>query len=68
MTSLSDNPGTYKGGRGLGGVGGGVASPPKVFPIFFFLDDKTSAPKVFYSCSFNPRVVSYFGYDMWRHK
>ena len=49
--------------------GGGV-----VF-ITFFLDDKTSAPKVFCSCSFIPRahfetrlvMVGYYGYEIWRH-
>ena len=32
-----------------------VATPPKVFQIFF-LDDKTSAHEVFCSCSFIPRA------------
>ena len=47
-----------------------VASPDKVFQ-FFSLDDKTSAPEVFCSCSFILRehfetslvMVSYYGYD-----
>ena len=39
----------------------------------FFLDDKTSAPEVFTSCSFTPHfeislMVSYYGYEIWRHK
>ena len=48
---------TYKGGGGV------------IF-LTFFLDDKTSAPKVFCSCSFIPRahfetrlvMVGYYGY------
>ena len=62
------NPRTYK------GWGGVVGCPPEVFLIF--LDDKTSIPDVFSSCSFIPRtqfetsllMVSYYGYDTWRHK
>ena len=41
----------YKGG------GGGVdATHHKIFLSFFFLEDKTSAPDVYSSCSFIPRV------------
>ena len=44
--------------------------------FFFFLKDKTSAPNDFGSCSFIPRahfetslvMVSYYGYEIWRHK
>ena len=56
------NPRTYKGG----GVGGLVATLPKVF-LVFFLDDKSSALEVFYGYSFILRVifvmVSYYGYE-----
>ena len=53
-----------------GGGGGRVLPPLEVFLFFFFLDDKTSAPDVFSSCSFIPRahfktslvMVSYYGY------
>ena len=60
------NPRTYK------GEGGGVvATPPEVF-LSFFLEDKTSAPDVFTSCSFIPCthfqtslvMVSYYGYEI----
>ena len=42
----------------------------------FFLDDKTSAPDVFSSCSFIPGghfetslvMVSYYGYEILRHQ
>ena len=55
------NPQTYKGGLD--------ATQPKVF-LSFFLEDKTSAPDVFSSCSFIPRanfetssvMVSRYGY------
>ena len=66
------NPRTYKGGAG----GDGWLPPlPKVF-LIFFLDDKISGPDVFCSCSFIPRahfetslvMVSYYGYEIWRHK
>ena len=54
------NPQTY------GGGGGGVWAPPQGF-FFFFLVDKSSAHKVYYSCSFILRVsfvmVSYYGYE-----
>ena len=51
-----------------GGVKGGWLPTPKVF-LIFNLDDKTSKPYVFYSCSFIPRshfetglkMVSYYG-------
>ena len=54
---------------------GGGSQPPKVF-LIFFLDDKTSAPDIFCTCSFIPRthsetslvMVSYYGYETWRHK
>ena len=64
------NPRKYK------GSGGGCHPPlPKVF-LIFSLDDKTSAPEVFCSCSFILRAhfetslvaVSYYGYEIWRHK
>ena len=52
------NPRTYK------GEGGGGATLPKVF-LLFFLNNKSSAHEVFYSCSFILRVsfvmVSYYG-------
>ena len=58
------NPRTYKGG-------GVDATPPKVF-LSFFLEDKTSAPDVFSSCSFIPCahfetslvMVSCYGYEI----
>ena len=37
------------------GGGRGGYHPPKVF-LSFFLEDKTSAPEVFSSCSFIPRA------------
>ena len=57
---LKLNPRTYKGGGGA------------VVFLTFFLDDKTSAPKDFCSCSFIPRahfetrlvMVSYYGYEI----
>ena len=60
--------------RGVGG-GGGMPTPRKVF-LSFFLEDKTSAPDVFSSCSFIPRtlfetssvMVSCYGYEIRRHK
>ena len=63
-TSSSFNPRTYKGEAGGG-------TPHKVF-VIFFLDDKSSAPKVFRSCSFIFRthfetslvMVSYNGYEV----
>ena len=43
-----------------------AATLPKVF-LLFFLDDKSSAHEVYYSCSFILRVsfvmVSYYGYE-----
>ena len=68
-TSSSFNPRTYKGGGGRGRGEGG--NPHKVF-LIFFLDDKSSAPKVFRSCSFILRthfetslvMVSYNGYEI----
>ena len=47
------NPGTYKGGGGRGEV---VATPSSEVLLIVFLDDKTSAPDVFSSCSFIPRA------------
>ena len=69
-------------GNILGRTSGGVASTPppplprnKVF-LSFFLEDKTSASDVFSICSFIPRedlatslvMVSFNGYEIWRHK
>ena len=52
--------------------------PPRSQKVFlsFFLEDKTSVPDVFSSCSFIPhthfkasfRMVSCYGYEIWRHK
>ena len=60
------NPRTYRGGEG-----GVDATPHKVF-LSFFLEDKTSAPDVFSSCSFIARadfemslvMVSCYGYEI----
>ena len=60
------NPRTYRGGEG-----GVDATPHKVF-LSFFLEDKTSAPDVFSSCSFIARadfemslvIVSSYGYEI----
>ena len=49
--------------------------PITLFRVFF-LEDKTSAPDVFSSCSFTPRadfetslvMVNCYGYETWRHK
>ena len=57
----------------VGGGGGRVATPMRF--LIFFLDDETSAPDVFSSCSFIPRahfetsqvMVLYYGYEIWRH-
>ena len=48
------NPRTYKGVGGGGGKGW-LLPTHKVF-LSFFLEDKTSAPDVFSSCSFIPRA------------
>ena len=56
-----------------GGGGGGAATPMRFF--IFFLDDETSAPDVFSSCSFIPRahfetsqvMVRFYDYEIWRH-
>ena len=56
------------------GVGVVTATPSEFF-LSFFLDEKTSAPDVFTSCSFIPRaqfgtslvIVSDYGYEIWRH-
>ena len=53
------------------GAGGGVS-----FFWGFFLEDKTSAPEIFSSCSFihcphfetSLVMVSCYGYEIWRHK
>ena len=45
------NPRTYK---GEGGGGGGCLPPAYEYFLSFVLDDKTSAPDVFSSCSFIP--------------
>ena len=58
---------TYRGGEG----GGWMPPPHKVF-LSFFLEDKTSAPDVFSSCSFIARadfemslvMVSCYGYEI----
>ena len=52
--------------------------PPRSHKVFqsFFLEDKTSVPEVFSSCSFIPHthfeasfmMVSCYGYEIWRHK
>ena len=50
--------------------------PPQGFSDFFFLDNKTSVPDVFSSCSFIPRahfeissvMVSCYDYEICRHK
>ena len=67
-------------GRTSGGEGGYhtlLPSPPPASCLWvFFLDDKTSAPDVFSICSFIPRalfetslgMVSYYCYEIWRHK
>ena len=64
------NPRAYK-----GEAGGGYHLPLRFFWVLF-QDDKTSAPDVFSGCSFIPDVhfetslvmVSYYGYEIWRHK
>ena len=61
--------------EGCGGGGGVVFATPSFFWVFF-LDDKTSAPDVFCSCSFLPRahfetslvMVSYSDYEIWRSR
>ena len=45
---------TLGGTRGGGGRGGAGCHLHKVFLIFFFLENKTSVPDVFSSCSFIP--------------
>ena len=63
------NPRTHRGERGGG-------RHPLRFFWFLFQGDKTSAPEVFCSCSFIHRahfetrllMVSYYGYNIWRHK
>ena len=42
------------GRTGGGGGGGGRPPPPMRFFLSFFLEDETSAPDVFSSCSFIP--------------
>ena len=54
---------------------GVVTASPSEFFLSFFLDEKTSAPDVFTTCSFIPRahfgtslvIVSDYGYEIWRH-
>ena len=72
---------TSGGVASTGGGGGGHPPPPPPPPcnklfLSFFLEDKTSAPDVFSICSFIPRedlatslvMVSFHGYEIWRHK
>ena len=62
------------GGRVAGGKEGGCHPVSEVF-LRFFLDNQTSAYDVFSSRSFIPRthfetslmMVSYYGYEIWRH-
>ena len=63
-------------GRSRGGEGGtSWMPPPRVF-LSFLLEDKTLASDVFGSSSFIPRahfesnslIVSFYGYEKWRHK
>ena len=62
------NPGTYR-------VDGWMP-PPLRFFLIFSLDDQTSAPDVFSSCSFITRahfetslvMISFYGYETWTHK
>ena len=57
--------------QGSGGGGGAGCHPTKFF-LSFFLEDKTSAPDVFSSCSFIPCahfetslvMVSCYGYEI----
>ena len=68
------NPQLTLGSPGGGGGGGGSPSPEGF--LRFFLQDKTSLPDVFSSCSFIPRahfetssvMVSCYGYELCRHK
>ena len=65
------NPRTYKKGEGWLSLCPPPA-PLRLFWVFFFQEDKTSAPDVFSSCSFILRahfetslvMVSYYGYDV----
>ena len=67
-TERTFNPRTYKEG---GGGAGWMPPPHKVF-LSLFLEDKTSEPDVFSSCSFIPReyfetssvMVSCYGYEI----
>ena len=60
----------------LGRTMGLIATPTLGFSEFSSLEDKTSAPDVFSSCSFifrahfetSSEVVSFCGYEIWRHK
>jgi len=64
------NPRMYKVGRGA------VVVTPLWVLCFFVLDDKTSEPDVFINCLFIPWahferslvIVSYYGFEIWRHK
>ena len=66
------NPRAYK---GWGVVDVTSPLPHKIF-LSFCLEDKTSAPDVFSSCSFIPRadfetslvMVNCYGYEIWHHK
>ena len=57
-------------------VQGGSGYHPHKVLLSFFLEDKTSVPVVFSSCSFISRthfetslvMFSYYGYKIWRHK
>ena len=59
-----------------GGGGKGREVPPPWGFSEFFLNDKTSTPEVFCSCSFIPCAhfetslvtVSYYDYEIWRQK
>ena len=65
-----------QGGGGVGGGGEGGCHPVSEVFLRFFLDNQTSAYDVFSSRSFIPRthfewsllMVSYYGYEIWRHK
>ena len=65
--------------QGVCGGGGGEKGREVPLPWSFsefFLNDKTSTPEVFCSCSFIPRAhfetslvtVSYYDYEIWRQK
>ena len=72
---LPNQPTDVQGVWGGGGEKGREVPPPWSFSEFF-LNDKTSTPEVFCSCSFIPRAhfetslvtVSYYDYEIWRQK